>query len=122
MTLRLAVFGQAPFGRDVAVRLAEAGHEIAYTHVPPDRGSRADPLAAEAEARGWPLVRHKAFRRKGEPIPERVNEFLAAQVDLCPSSRRLASARCASIPRFFRRTVAVMRWRGRSSSAQKRPG
>lgn len=83
MTLRLAVFGQAPFGRDVAVRLAEAGHEMVYTHVPPDRGSRADPLAAEAEARGWPLVRHKAFRRKGEPISERVDEFLAAQVDLC---------------------------------------
>ncbi|MDG2049733.1 MAG: methionyl-tRNA formyltransferase [Myxococcota bacterium] len=83
MTLRLAVFGQAPFGRDVAVRLSEAGHEIAYTHVPPDRGSRADPLAAEAEARGWPLVRHKAFRRKGEPIAERVEEFLAAEVDLC---------------------------------------
>jgi methionyl-tRNA formyltransferase len=82
MALRIAIFGQAPFGRDVAVRLAEAGHDIVYTHVPPDRGGRVDPLAAEAAERGWPLVRHKAFRRKGEPIAERVEEFRAAGADL----------------------------------------
>lgn len=83
MGLRLGIFGQAPFGRDVAVRLAEDGHDIVYTHVPPDRAGRVDPLAAEAAERGWPIVRHKAFRRKGEPIAERVDEFLAAGADLC---------------------------------------
>lgn len=83
MGLRIGLFGQAPFGRDVAVRLAEDGHEIVYTHVPPDRPGRVDPLAAEAAERGWPIVRHKAFRRKGEPIADRVDEFLAADVELC---------------------------------------
>ncbi len=82
MGLRIGVFGQAPFGRDVAVRLVEAGHDIVYVHVPPDRPGRVDPLAAEATERGWPLTRHKAFRRAGEPIPERVEEFLAADVEL----------------------------------------
>jgi methionyl-tRNA formyltransferase len=82
MALRIAVFGQAPFGRDVAVRLAEAGHVIVYVHVPPDRPGRVDPLAAEATERGWPLTRHKSFRRQGEAIGERVAEFLAADVEL----------------------------------------
>lgn len=82
MGLRIAIFGQAPFGRDVAVRLVEAGHDIVYVHVPPDRPGRVDPLAAEATERGWPLTRHKAFRRKGEPIGDRVAEFVAANADL----------------------------------------
>ena len=45
MPLRIAIFGQAPFGRDVSIRLAEAGHEIVGVHVPPDAGERIDPLA-----------------------------------------------------------------------------
>ena len=44
MTLRLAVFGQAPFGREVTEKLAKAGHEIAAVYAPPDAG-RPDPLA-----------------------------------------------------------------------------
>lgn len=82
MSIRIAVFGQAPFGRDVTTRLAEAGHEIVAVHVPPDKGSRADPLAAEAEARGWPLFRYKGYRRKGAAIPERVEEYLALGAEL----------------------------------------
>ena len=38
MSLRIAVFGQAPFGRDVTARIADEGHEIVAVHVPPDRG------------------------------------------------------------------------------------
>ena len=33
MGLRIGIFGQAPFGRDVAVRLVGAGHDIVYVHV-----------------------------------------------------------------------------------------
>jgi methionyl-tRNA formyltransferase len=82
MSLRIAVFGQAPFGRDVATRLAEAGHEIVGVHVPPDGGGRADPLALEAEERGWPLFRYKGYRRKGQAIQERVGEYLALGAEL----------------------------------------
>jgi len=82
MSLRIAIFGQAPFGRDVTARLAEAGHEIVGVHVPPDAGSRADPLAALAEERGWPLARYKGYRRKGIAIPERVEEVLALKAEL----------------------------------------
>ena len=82
MSIRIAVFGQAPFGRDVTTRLAEAGHEIVAVHVPPDGGGRSDPLAQEAEERGWPLFRYKGYRRKGAAIPERVEEYLAVGAEL----------------------------------------
>ncbi len=83
MSLRIAVFGQAPFGRDVTARIADAGHEIVAVHVPPSKG-RPDPLAELAEERAWPLFRYKAYRRKGtgEPITERVDEYLATGADL----------------------------------------
>ena len=51
MSLRIAVFGQAAFGRDVLEGLLDAGHEIVGVYAPP-AGSRPDPLAEEAEKRG----------------------------------------------------------------------
>ena len=84
MPLRIAYFGQAPFGRDVLVRLIEAGHEIVGVYAPPTKpGAKADPLAEEAEKRGLALFRHAAMRRKsGEPIPSRIAEHAALRADL----------------------------------------
>lgn len=81
MALRIALFGQAPFGRDTLARLLEAGHEVVGVYAPPE-GARPDPLAEEAEKRSLPLLRHKRFRRKGEAIPELVEEHLALGADL----------------------------------------
>jgi methionyl-tRNA formyltransferase len=80
-SLKLAVFGQAVFGRDVLVRLAEAGHSIVGVYTPPE-GRRPDPLAAEAESSGLRLFRHARFRRKGAPIAELVDEHRALGADL----------------------------------------
>lgn len=82
MSLRIAVFGQAPFGRDVCVRLVQAGHEIVGVHVPPDGGGRPDPLAEEARTRDWRLFRYKGYRRAGQAIAERVEEYRALGADL----------------------------------------
>jgi len=83
--LRIAVFGQAPFGRDVTEELAQAGHEIVGVYTPPESG-RPDPLAELATAQGWPLLRHKRFRRRGEAIPELVEEYraLGAELNVMP--------------------------------------
>jgi len=81
MGLRIALFGQAPFGRDSLVRLIEQGHEIVGVYAPPE-GRRPDPLAEESAARGLPLFRHKGFRRKGVAIPERVAEHAALGAEL----------------------------------------
>jgi len=81
MSLRIALFGQAPFGRDTLVRLLEAGHDVVGVYAPP-AGARPDPLAAEAETRGLRLLRHARFRRKGAAIPELVAEHHALRADL----------------------------------------
>lgn len=81
MSLRIALFGQAAFGRDVLTGLLARGHEIAAVYAPPDAG-RPDPLAQEAEARGLPLLRHRSMRRQGRPIPERVAEHAALGAEL----------------------------------------
>ena len=80
-SLKLALFGQAAFGRDVLDRLIEAGHSIVGVYTPPE-GRRPDPLAVEAESSGLSLFRHARFRRKGAPIPELVDEHRALGADL----------------------------------------
>jgi methionyl-tRNA formyltransferase len=81
MALKLAFFGQAPFGRDVLLRLLEAGHEVVGVYAPPE-GRRPDPLAVAAEERGLPLFRHRRFRSKGQAIPELVKEHSELGADL----------------------------------------
>lgn len=81
MPLRIAFFGQAPFGRDTLVRLLEAGHDVAAVYAPPE-GARPDPLATEAASRGLRLLRHARYRAKGAPIPELVAEHRALRADL----------------------------------------
>jgi methionyl-tRNA formyltransferase len=81
MALRIALFGQAAFARDVLVRLQGAGHRVVGVYVPPDEG-RPDPLAAEAAARGLALFRHRRFRRGGAALPELVAEHRALGAEL----------------------------------------
>jgi len=101
MPLRIAVFGQAPFGRDVSRRLADAGHSIVGVHVPPDAGGRADPLAEEAVARGWPLFRYKGYRRGGAAIAERVAEYraLGAELNVLPFTTVILPPEIVDAPR-----------------------
>jgi methionyl-tRNA formyltransferase len=79
--MRIAYFGQAPFGRDVLVRLLDAGHEVVGVYAPP-AGARPDPLAEEAEKRGLRLLRPKTLRRQGAAIPGRVAEHAALGAEL----------------------------------------
>ena len=81
MSLRIALFGQAPFGRDTLLALLEAGHEVVGVYAPPD-GARPDPMAAEAAERQLPLFRHRYFRKRGEARVEIVAEHAGLQADL----------------------------------------
>ncbi|MEE8508311.1 MAG: methionyl-tRNA formyltransferase [Myxococcota bacterium] len=101
MALRIVVFGQAAFARDVTLRLAEAGHDVVGVFVPPDRG-RPDPMAAEARQRGWPLFRHRRFRRKGVAIPELVAEYLelGAELNVLPFTTVILPPEIVDAPEF----------------------
>lgn len=85
MPRKIALFGQAAFAKDVLVRLLEAGHELVAVYAPP-AGARPDPLAEEAGRRGLRLLRHKAFRRAGQALRERVEEYraLGAELNVMP--------------------------------------
>jgi methionyl-tRNA formyltransferase len=74
VALRIALFGQAAFGKDVLARLLEAGHEVVAVYAPAESG-RPDPLAEEATARGLRLLRHARFRRRGAAIPQILDEY-----------------------------------------------
>ncbi len=100
MGLRIAIFGQAPFGRDVTERLADHGHDVVGVYAPPE-GGRPDPLAALAEERRWTLFRHKRFRRKGEAIAEWVDEYraLGAELNVFPFTTVIIPPEIADHPK-----------------------
>ena len=79
--MKIALFGQAAFGKEVLERLLTAGHRVVGVYAPPERG-RPDPLAEEAATRGLPLLRYKRMRRKGRAIPELVDEHAALEAEL----------------------------------------
>jgi methionyl-tRNA formyltransferase len=85
MALRIALFGQAAFGKDVLERLASAGHAVAAVYAPPE-GARPDPLAARAGELGIPTFRYRFFRRRVgdafEPIPRILDEFRGLGAEL----------------------------------------
>jgi methionyl-tRNA formyltransferase len=99
MGLRIAIFGQAAFGREVSERLADAGHEVVGVYAPPE-GSRPDPLAALADQRGWRLFRYERFRRKGNAIPELVDEYrsLGAELNVMPFTTAILPEPIVDLP------------------------
>jgi methionyl-tRNA formyltransferase len=82
MAIKLAVFGQAAFGKDCLDRLHAAGYEIAGVIAPPDAG-KPDPFAARADELGLRAIRRRFFRTKeGKAIPAAVAEHAQLGADL----------------------------------------
>ena len=68
--MRIVVFGQAAFGKDVFDALQAAGEKIVGVSTPREReGARPDPLREAAEAAGLPAIPTPALR-KDEPFAE----------------------------------------------------
>jgi methionyl-tRNA formyltransferase len=81
LALRIALFGQAAFAKDVLERLLAAGHEIVGVYAPP-AGARPDPFADAAGARGVRVLRPARFRRKGAALPELLEEHRGLGAEL----------------------------------------
>ena len=85
--MKIAVFGQAAFGKDVTVAVAEAGHEIVGVYSPPE-GGRPDPLAEEAQARVLILRLPTPSGRPSFPqLARHLDTLDAVFVDLAPAAR-----------------------------------
>ena len=77
--LRIAIIGQAAFGKDVLAALADNSENIVGVFCPPDREGRpADPIKQEAEERGIPVFQFRRMRRK-----RAIDAFLELSADLC---------------------------------------
>ena len=77
--LRIAVIGQAAFGKDVLAALADNSENIVGVFCPPDRKERpADPIKQEAQERGIPVFQFRRMRRQNA-----IDAFLALNADLC---------------------------------------
>ncbi len=80
--MRIALFGQADFGKECLDRLIAGGHQVVGVFVPPD-GSRPDALGARGDELGLPVVRRKFYRKRtGEPIPAALEAYREVRADL----------------------------------------
>jgi methionyl-tRNA formyltransferase len=62
--MRIVLFGQAAFGKDVLEALIEAGEQVVGVSTP-RAGNRPDPLAEAAAAQGIPNIETPALRQDG---------------------------------------------------------
>lgn len=77
--LRIAVIGQAAFGKDTLAALAERGENVVGVFCPPDREGRPfDPIKREAVDRGVPVFQFPRMRRKAA-----IDAFAELNADLC---------------------------------------
>jgi methionyl-tRNA formyltransferase len=82
MALRIALFGQAQFGRDTLDGLLARGHKVVGVFAPPE-GPRPDALAERATELGIPLVRRRYFRKKGGgAVPEALAQYRSLNAEL----------------------------------------
>ncbi len=82
MSLRLALFGQAPLAIACINRLQEAGHDVRVVYAP-ENGSKPDPLSIYARNLGIPIVQRQFFQYKdNSPVTAALNEYQAYTVDL----------------------------------------
>lgn len=82
MALRIALFGQAEFGRRTLDLLIERGHLVVGVFAPPE-GGRPDALAERAQELGIELVRRRYYRKKtGEAIPAALAAYRSLDAEL----------------------------------------
>ncbi|XP_011306758.1 mitochondrial 10-formyltetrahydrofolate dehydrogenase isoform X2 [Fopius arisanus] len=80
--LKVAIIGQSNFAAEVYKLLKQDGHHITGVFTVPDKSSREDPLAATAKADNTPVFKVKAWRSKGQTLPEILDLYKSIEVDL----------------------------------------
>ena len=77
--MKIAVIGQAAFGKDVLAALVDAGENVVGVFCPPDvEGRPVDPIKDEAGERGIPVFQFRRMRRRPA-----IDAFRELNADLC---------------------------------------
>uniref|UniRef100_A0A182Q3G5 formyltetrahydrofolate dehydrogenase n=1 Tax=Anopheles farauti TaxID=69004 RepID=A0A182Q3G5_9DIPT len=80
--LKIAIIGQSNFAAEVLEVLLEREHIVVGVFTIADKGSREDVLAATARQLGIPVFKFSAWRRKGVPIPEVLEQYRSVGANL----------------------------------------
>lgn len=81
-TLHVAIIGQSLFAVEVYKAVKTNGHRIVGVFTIPDQGSKEDPLATTASQDGVPVFKFKAWRQKGQIIPEVLEQYKSVGANL----------------------------------------
>ncbi|XP_066257590.1 cytosolic 10-formyltetrahydrofolate dehydrogenase [Euwallacea similis] len=82
MSVKIAIIGQSAFAVDVMDRLINHGHKIVGVFTIVDKGKREDPLAKAAKDNDIPCFKIKAWRSKGVPLPDILEQYRSVNADL----------------------------------------
>ncbi len=80
--LKVAIIGQSQFGAEVYKVLHKQGHKVVGVFTVPDIQGRPDPLAQTAEEDGVQVFKFQRWRKKGQPLPEVVDQYKQTGAEL----------------------------------------
>ncbi|XP_053675989.1 cytosolic 10-formyltetrahydrofolate dehydrogenase [Anopheles nili] len=80
--LKIAIIGQSNFAAEVLEVLLEREHLVVGVFTIADKGSREDVLATTARNHRIPVFKFSAWRRKGVPIPEVLEQYRSVGANL----------------------------------------
>eukprot|EP00088_Acartia_fossae_P053331 TRINITY_DN6060_c0_g1_i13.p1 TRINITY_DN6060_c0_g1~~TRINITY_DN6060_c0_g1_i13.p1 ORF type:complete len:901 (-),score=295.69 TRINITY_DN6060_c0_g1_i13:194-2896(-) len=80
--MKIAIIGQSPFATEVYRSILKDGHKIAGIFTVMDKNGKQDPVAIAGEKDGIPVFKLKSWRRKGEAIPEVLEQYKSVGADL----------------------------------------
>ncbi|XP_035908505.1 cytosolic 10-formyltetrahydrofolate dehydrogenase [Anopheles stephensi] len=80
--LKIAIIGQSNFAAEVLELLLERDHLVVGVFTIADKGNREDVLATTARQHRIPVFKFTAWRRKGVPIPEVLEQYRSVGANL----------------------------------------
>nr|WIM01509.1 cytosolic 10-formyltetrahydrofolate dehydrogenase [Limnephilus lunatus] len=101
-SLRIALIGQSTFAAEVFKLLKKDGHKIVGVFTVLDKGNREDPLATIAAANGTPVFKVKAWRIKGQAIPQVVADYksVGAELNVLPFCSQFIPMEVINFPTY----------------------
>jgi len=99
-TLKIAIIGQSPFATEVYRSILKDGHSIVGIFTIQDKNGKQDPVAAAGEKDGIPVFKFKSWRRKGEPIPEVLEQYksVGAELNVMPYCSQFIPLEVVNLP------------------------